>query len=101
VAVNPEGSFFDFAVTDVALTHALLSMVSLHFDLRYPHDVGPGSLSNAYQQAIYHQVQAVSNINQRLSVSGMLPDDAMVGAVGLLALFAVSLRISVVLAFDS
>ena len=91
MAVNPDGSFFDFAVTDVALTHALLSLVSLHFDLQHPQEVMTGSLSRAYDQALYHQAEAVQDINSRLTAPGVHPDDAMVGAVALLSICAVSI----------
>jgi Fungal specific transcription factor domain len=82
VAVNPEGSFFDFALTDAALMHAMLSLVALHLDLNNK-DATVGRIG--YLQAIHHQAEAVRDVNRRLSTPGPHMSDGLVGAVAILA----------------
>lgn len=82
VAVNPEGRFFDFALTDAALMHAMLSLVALHLDLNC-RDSTLGRMG--YFQAIHHQAEAVRDINRRLSVPGAHLSDGLIGAVAILA----------------
>jgi hypothetical protein len=84
VAVNPEGSFFDFALTDAALMHATLSLVALHLDLNYK-AATDGVVRNSYLQAIHHQTEAVRDINRRLFVPGAHLSDGLIGTVAILA----------------
>jgi hypothetical protein len=83
-AVNPEGIFFDFAKKDTALMHALMSLVAIHYDLKHP---GNDSMmvDSAYHQAVYHQSEAVQNINFRLGSEVAYKDDGLIGAIAILA----------------
>jgi hypothetical protein len=90
-AVNPEGCFFDFAKTDAALLHALLCLVSIHYHLNNGSDRAAGTLVFAYNQAVYHQTEAVRIVNQRLTVPESYYSDTFVCAVAILANCEVSL----------
>jgi hypothetical protein len=85
--VNPEGSFFDFAVTNTALLHALLSLVAVHYTLSYPQQASSSnSLHSPGYQIVHHQAEAVKYLNWRLGVGmEMHWDDALVIAVALLS----------------
>jgi len=91
-AVNPEGSFFDFAVNDEGLLHSILSLVALHYDLSQNnrHDSVP--YGPIYDQGLYHQNQAVRIVNRKLSESGKHPTDALIATVALLANYEVCLN---------
>jgi hypothetical protein len=90
-AVNPEGSFFDFAVHDVGLLHSILSMVALHFGLSHNNKLDSSSRGPVYDQALYHQNEAIRVVNQTLGASSNKPSDALMATVALLANYEVSL----------
>lgn len=92
-AVNPEGSFFDFAVNDVGLLHSILSMVALHFGLSHNNKFDASSPGPVYDQALYHQNEAIRIVNQTIGISGHKPSDALMATVALLANYEVSLPI--------
>lgn len=84
--MNPESNFFDFAVTDGALLHALLSMVGIHYRLMHPEHVETSGLGDTIQSdIIHHQTEAVKDINARLKTYGAHFNDGLVIAVSLLS----------------
>lgn len=84
-AVNPEGSFFDFAVNDLGLLHSILSMVALHFGLSHGNKFDSDSSGPVYDQALYHQNEAIRIVNQTLGASRASPSDSLMATVALLA----------------
>ncbi|OCL15216.1 hypothetical protein AOQ84DRAFT_413343 [Glonium stellatum] len=78
-AVNPEGSWYSFAVTDACLLHATLSLVALHYDL--------GHYMEASFEAAYHQAEAIRLVNECLSNPTAQLTDAIIGSVAILANF--------------
>lgn len=78
-AVNPEGSWYSFAVTDAGLLHAMLSLVALHYDLGHHMEV-------SFESA-YHQTEAIRLVNERLSDPEAQLTDALIGSVAILANF--------------
>jgi hypothetical protein len=79
-AVNPEGSFFDFAMTDAALSNSLMALVAIHYSLALP----PDTAQVVYNQVVHHQAQAVGDVNARLNTNAAYFDDALVVSVALL-----------------
>lgn len=86
--MNPEGSFFDFAVHDVGLLHSILSMVALHFGLSHSTKFDTNSSGSVYDQALYHQNEAIRIVNQTLAVRDK-PSHALMATVALLANYEV------------
>jgi hypothetical protein len=84
-AVNPEGSFFDFAKQDTALMHALLCLVANHFNLTHSQDNSIATTDSAYHQALSHQAEAVQDLNVRLGHIEAHMDDGLIAAVAILA----------------
>jgi hypothetical protein len=84
-AVNPEGSFFDFAKKDTALMHALLALVATNFNLQYPQHNSITSTDGVYHQALLHQAEAIQDLNVRIGHIEAHMDDALVTAVAILA----------------
>jgi hypothetical protein len=84
IAVNPEGSFFDFAVTDVALLHATLALVALHLGSNGS-KVSSIPLKLVLQEALYNQIEAVRDVNHRLNTPDSYLSDSLVAAVAILA----------------
>lgn len=78
-AVNPEGSWYSFAVTDAGLLHAMLSLVALHYDLGHHMEI-------SFETA-YHQTEAIRLVNERLSDPEAQLTDALIGSVAILANF--------------
>ncbi|KAF2809470.1 uncharacterized protein BDZ99DRAFT_463264 [Mytilinidion resinicola] len=76
-AVNPEGSFFAFAISDATILNAILTMVAQHFHLSHGMD--------ETAEVSYYRNEAIRMINQRLVAGDAPPDDALIGAVALLA----------------
>lgn len=81
VAVNPEGSWFSFALTDAALLHATLSLVAYHYDITHGRN---GSLDCLYQKG-----EAIKKMNQRLGNSHQQFRDTAIATVSLFANFEV------------
>lgn len=79
LAVNPEGSWYSFAVTDAGLLHATLSLVALHYDLGHHMEV---SFETTYQQS-----EAIRLVNERLSDPEAQLTDALIGSVAILTNF--------------
>jgi hypothetical protein len=77
VAVNPEGSWLAFAITDAALLHALLSLVAYHFDLTQGRDESPDSL--------YQKGEAMREMKEQLNDSQRQTSDVTIATVSLLA----------------
>jgi hypothetical protein len=77
VAVNPEGSWLSFALTDAALLHATLSLVAYHYDITHGRDE---SLDCLYQKG-----EAIKKMNQRLGDSHQQFTDTTVATVSLFA----------------
>ena len=92
-AVNPEGSFFDFAVNDVGLLHSILSMVALHFGLSHNNKLDSSTPDPVYDQALYHQNEAIRVVNQTIGASRKQPSDALMATVALLANYEVSFKV--------
>ncbi|KAE9989238.1 hypothetical protein Vi05172_g4282 [Venturia inaequalis] len=84
-AINPEGSFFDFAVNDVGLLHSILSMVALHFGLSHSNEFDSNPSGPVHDQAFYHQSEAIRSVNQTLGASRDSPSDSLIATVALLA----------------
>jgi hypothetical protein len=76
-AVNPEGSWFEFASTDAAILHATLSIVALNYDLS--HHL---AISN---EVFYHKGEAIRLVNRTINNTISAPIDKLVGAVAILA----------------
>ena len=76
-AVNPEGSWLAFAITDAALLHALLSLVAYHFDLTQGRDESPDSL--------YQKGEAMRKMKERLKDNQQQINDVSIATVSLLA----------------
>lgn len=76
-AVNPEGSWFAFAVTDAAVLHATLSLVALHYD--FSHHLAMS------HEVFYHKGEAIRLINESIGQANTAPTDKLVGAVAILA----------------
>lgn len=77
VAVNPEGSWLSFALTDAALLHATLSLVAYHYDITHGRDE---SLDCLYQKG-----EAIRKMNQRLGDSHWQFSDTTIATVSLFA----------------
>lgn len=80
-AVNPEGSWLAFAITDAALLHALLALVAYHFDLTQSRDESPDSL--------YQKGEAIGKMKERLNDSQQQTSDASIATVSLFTNLAV------------
>jgi hypothetical protein len=87
-AVNPEGSFFDFASSDVALFYATMSLVAINLGLNRANTSDPNEV---FREAVYNQTEAVRDVNRRLNATDAYLSDGLVGAVAILANCEVSL----------
>lgn len=88
--MNPEGSFFDFALPDVALFYATMSLVAIHLGLTGSNISNRGEIFN---EAVYHQIEAVRDVNQRLNTADAYLSDGLIGAVAILANCEVSFQL--------
>jgi Fungal specific transcription factor domain len=77
VAVNPEGSWLSFALTDAALLHATLSLVAYHYDITHGKEESLDSLCQ--------KVEAIKKMNRRLSDSHQQFSDTTIATVSLFA----------------
>src|SRR5271170_1342296 len=77
VAVNPEGSWLSFALTDAALLHATLSLVAYHYDITHGRDES--------LDCLYHKGEAIKKMNQRLGDSHWQFSDTTIATVSLFA----------------
>lgn len=84
MAINVEGDWLTFTLSDEATSHAQLALVALTMELELN-----GSASFVTTK---HSSAAVRLIRQKLQRSSGLPEDSLVGAVALLAIVEVSLR---------
>lgn len=78
-------------MNDVGLLHSILSMVALHFGLSHGNEFGSESSGPVYDQAFYHQSEAIRVVNQTLEASWDSPSDALIATVALLANYEVLL----------
>ena len=76
IAINAEGSWLSFALTDAALLHATLSLVAYHYDITHGRDE---SLDCLYQKG-----EAIKKMNQRLGDSHRQFSDTTIATVSLL-----------------
>jgi hypothetical protein len=76
-AVNPEGSWFEFASTDAAIMHATLSLVALNYDLSHHLAIS--------DEVFYHKGEAIRLVNRTINNAIPEPIDKLVGAVAILA----------------
>ncbi len=75
VAVNPEGSWLSFALTDAALLHATLSLVAYHYDITHGKEE---SLDCLHQKG-----EAIKRMNHRLADSHQQFSDTTIATVAL------------------
>jgi hypothetical protein len=75
VAVNPEGSWLSFALTDAALLHASLSLVAYHYDITHGKDE---SLDCLYQKG-----EAIRKMNSHLGDSHRQFSDTTIATVAI------------------
>lgn len=83
-AINPQGSFFDFAKTDGALLHATLSLVALNLVLGGRNKTLM-TAEEGFHEAVFNQTEAVKEVNRRLNSPNSFLNDSLVGAVAILA----------------
>lgn len=82
VAVNPEGSWLSFAITDAALLHATLSLVAYHYDITHSR--------NESLDCLYQKGEAIRNMNQRLGDGHKQFSDTTIATVALFTNIEVS-----------
>lgn len=83
-ALNPEGTWISFAVTDEAVLHSTMAIVSWHFDQL----LGIPESSDTLQQ----KGEAIQIVNARLRDDKEQVNDSIIGAVAVLANFEVCSR---------
>lgn len=88
IAVNPEGGYFDLAVSHTALFHATLALVALHLNLT-KYSSAAQHAGTTYEQEVFHQASAVHEIHQHLAGSITSQSDHLITAVSILANFEV------------
>jgi hypothetical protein len=76
LAVNPEGSWMAFAVTDAALLRATLSLVALHTDLINGREES--------SDCLFQKGEAIREINHRLGDSYQQFSDTSIATVAIL-----------------
>ncbi len=59
IAVNPEGTWLSFALTDAALLHVTLALVAYHYDITHGR--------HESLECLYRKGQAIRGMNLRLS----------------------------------
>lgn len=74
LAINVEGEWLAFAMSDSALTHAQLGLIALTLDI-------DSSNNQAY---VYHTNAALRLIRKKIEHAPSKPDDQLIGAVATL-----------------